>query len=300
VWLPVGDDCAIINPAGDSIAVTTDTLIAGTHFPVETIAADIACKSIAVNLSDLAAMGAEPAWLTLALTLPDIDHDWLAEFSTQFQQTMQAFNLALIGGDTTRGPLSITVQAMGRLPVGQAMQRNRAKPGERIFVTGTLGDAALGLRCLNEKNNDPRLQPCINRLNRPQARTNFAKGLLPYCRCAIDISDGLLADLGHIVSASGCGAAISTTHIPLSPVLQYYFDHYHQGQVDWALVLAHGDDYELCFTLEEDKVDSVMTLAAAHQLDIHCIGEITAGERLVCRDENNHILPAAMSGYSHF
>ncbi len=322
VVLGGGDDCAIVcagldttlntdsntdpgtGQAGASvcarIAVTTDTLIAGTHFPVTTSAADIASKAIAVNLSDLAAMGAQPAWITLALTLPEIDHAWLTAFSTQFQQTLEEYNVALIGGDTTRGSLSITLQAMGLLTTGRAMRRSQAKPGDRIFVTGTLGDAAVGLRCLQEKRTDPQLNYCIDRLNRPQPRTRFAMALLAYCDCAIDISDGLLADLGHILSASDCGARIRTKSIPLSESLHYYFDNYNHQQVDWNLVLTQGDDYELCFTLAEGKVDAVMALAMSHQLAIHCIGEISADKSFLCHDEQGNVMSLSTTGYSHF
>ncbi len=322
VVLGGGDDCAIVcadldtalNTASNTdpgtgqadpsvcarIAVTTDTLIAGTHFPVTTSAADIACKAIAVNLSDLAAMGAQPAWITLALTLPEVDHAWLTAFSTQFQHSLEEYNLALIGGDTTRGPLSITLQAIGLLTTGRAMQRSQAKPGDRIFVTGTLGDAAVGLRCLQEKRADPQLTYCIDRLNRPQPRTRFAMALLAYCDCAIDVSDGLMADLSHILTASDCGARISTNSIPLSESLHYYFDCYNSRQVDWNLVLTQGDDYELCFTLAEDKVDAVMALAAAHQLAIHCIGEISGDKSFFCHDEQGNVMSLSTTGYSHF
>ncbi len=306
VILPAGDDCAIVD-AGQhhpdscsAIAVTTDTLVSGIHFPVQTCAADIAFKALMVNLSDLAAMGAEPAWLCLSLTLPEIKHPWLSEFSAQLKQTLAENDISLIGGDTTRGPLSITMQAMGLLNKAKAMRRNQARPGDRIFVTGTLGDAAIGLRCVTENLDDPALADCVHKLNRPQARNRFALALVNYCDCAIDISDGLLADLGHLLEASHCGAIIQQAAIPISTAAAYYCDHYCQHQTDWSMVLSHGDDYELCFTVAADKVAAVEKLADTLSLPVSCIGEITEEKSLICVDKHNKPVNYTMLGYQHF
>lgn len=299
VLLAGGDDCAIVS-ADSPLAITTDTLVSGVHFPENTAPQDIASKALAVNLSDLAAMGADPAWLSLALTLPEVNTDWLSAFSTEFNRQLADYGLSLIGGDTTRGPLSITVQAMGLLPAGKAMKRSNAKPGDSLFVTGTLGDAAVGLNCIIDGITDNALSPCVEQLNRPQPRNRFATALRDYCNCAIDISDGLLADLGHILDASDCGAVINRAAIPVSDSVRYYFERYNNNVIDWAMVLSHGDDYELCFTLPENHVASVTALALEYQLQITCIGHITDGRTLVCLDENQQTVSLPVSGYRHF
>ncbi|HEY9051270.1 MAG TPA: thiamine-phosphate kinase, partial [Gammaproteobacteria bacterium] len=222
VALGIGDDCAVLQvPDGHELAVSTDTLVAGVHFPLTTSAEDIGYKALAVNLSDLAAMGAEPAWMMLSLTMPNENADWLSGFVKGFRQLMDQYHLQLVGGDTTRGPLSITVQVFGFLPKGKALRRDAAKPGNLIYVSGTLGDAGLGLKkILNEIQSDHTLQYCIERLNRPTPRITLGKALLSLSRCAIDISDGLLADLGHIVEESSCAAIIHIHQLPLSDELK--------------------------------------------------------------------------------
>ncbi len=306
VILAAGDDCAIVDfsqnnqPNCHAVAITTDTLISGTHFPVDTSAEDIACKVLAVNLSDLAAMGADPAWVCLSLTLPEVDHHWLEAFSNQFKQILAAMNIALIGGDTTRGPLSITLQAMGFLSTGRSMQRSQAKVGDKIFVTGTLGDAAVGLYCVQNKIQDESLAACVLKLNRPQARNQFALSLVQHCDCAIDISDGLLADLGHILSASDKGAHLNLADMPVSNAVRYYFNQYGNNQIDWSMILSHGDDYELCFTVAQEEVTNAVALAETQQVKLSCIGEITEQKQLRCFDEKNKIIDFPVSGYLHF
>ena len=219
VTLGVGDDCALLNPPlGKQLAVTVDTLVSGVHFPEETSPEDIAYKSLAVSLSDLAAMGAEPAWATLALTLPNSNEPWLDAFSTSFRETLKAYGVQLIGGDTTQGPLSITVQLTGFVDVNKAMRRDAAKSNDKIYVTGCLGDAALGLELLNAHDLPDQAirESCVKQLNRPVPRVEFAQKLIEYCSCAIDISDGLLSDLGHILKASNCGATVYYDQLPTS------------------------------------------------------------------------------------
>jgi len=301
VVLNGGDDCAIVTPPKNSqLAVTTDTLVSGVHFPPETSACDIAYKSLAVNFSDLAAMGATPAWVSLAITLPEVDAQWLDEFSKQFKTILDEMNVALIGGDTTNGPLSITINAIGFLQDGKSMQRSAAKVGDKVFVTGSLGDAAVGLRCVQNKVNDDALSDCITRLNRPEARNEFAQSLLDFCDCAIDVSDGLLADLGHVLSASHCGARLDLSKIHLSDALQHYFKCYCENKIDWSLIVAHGDDYELCFTVAETDVSRVYELADKQGLRVSCIGEITKNKALVCMDERGQEVDGFAEGYLHF
>jgi thiamine-monophosphate kinase len=301
VVISSGDDCAAVSvPAGKKLIITTDTLISGVHFPVATSPDDIAFKSLMVNLSDLAAMGATPAWLTLAITLPDVDDRWLSAFSQQFSSVLTEFNISLIGGDTTRGALSITIQAMGFCAQEKLLRRDKAKAGDKIFVTGDIGDAAIGLRAVLDRIDDEELLTCVDRLNRPEVRIRFAEVLSRYSRCAIDISDGLAADLGHILSASNCGADIKLSDIPLSSAARYYFDHYHKSQIDWSMVLTQGDDYELCFTVDSEDELAVKRLAEKYQLKISCIGNITDSKKLKFFTDENELISFPSTGFKHF
>ena len=305
VVLGVGDDCALLEPpAGQQLAMTVDTLVAGVHFPVETAPADIAYKSIVVSLSDLAAMGAEPAWITLALTLPDVKTDWLQSFSESFTKTSKDFGVQLVGGDTTQGPLAITVQATGLVDSRHSMQRGNAKPGDLIYVTGTLGDAALGLKLLVSKTSVDQevLDLCLNKLNRPVPRITFARAATEYCSCAIDISDGLAADLGHILDASRCSAEIYLDKLPVSRELEKYFTDPASGktEIDWELVLGGGDDYELCMTLPEALSPSLVSLAESMDLPLTCVGRIGSGDELRILDASGQRYVLDTSGYEHF
>lgn len=301
VVLAGGDDCAIVSvPEDKQLLITTDTLISGVHFPVNTLAKDIAYKSLMVNLSDLAAMGATPAWVTLAISLPEVNENWLQAFSNEFSAVLSKFKVSLVGGDTTKGALSITVQAMGLCDKDKILQRDSAEINDKIFVTGCLGDAAIGLQAIFDKLNDEVLSPCIARLNRPVARVEFAEALVQYSKCAIDISDGLVADLGHVLSASRCGACIDLTAIPVSSSAKYYFQHYHYNVMDWSMVLTRGDDYELCFTVSQKNEADVIALAEKHRLHITCIGEVTDSDELVFIDENNKPFIFPDSGFKHF
>lgn len=301
VLISGGDDCASVSvPANKQLLITTDTLIAGVHFPVDTSPEDIAYKSLMVNLSDLAAMGATPAWVTLAISLPTVDEFWLTEFSLQLSAVLTKFNVCLIGGDTTRGPLSITVQAMGLCDKDKVLRRDQAKVGDKIYVTGYLGDAVIGLKAVLNKLEDTKLLPCIYRLNRPEARVSFAEQLTQYSSCAIDISDGLMADLGHILKASQCGARIDLSSIPLSMSAHYYFHNYHENTIDWSMVLTQGDDYELCFTANDRYHVALTALAQQHKLKLSCIGEITDSGELQCFDINNQPVHFSITGFKHF
>jgi thiamine-monophosphate kinase len=301
VLIAGGDDCASVSvPAGKQLLITTDTLIAGVHFPEKTSPEDIAYKAVMVNLSDLAAMGATPSWITLAISLPEVDHSWLAAFSQQLYLVLSKFNICLIGGDTTRGPLSITIQAMGLCDQDRILRRDQARPGDKIYVTGELGDAVVGLHAVLNELVDTALLPCIHRLNRPEARVSFAEQLTDYSVCAIDVSDGLIADLGHVLEASQCGARVDLSKVPLSLSVQHYFRNYHNNKIDWSMVLTQGDDYELCFTLDEKYQAAVIALADRHQLRLSCIGEITGSGELLCFDETQQAFHFSETGFQHF
>jgi thiamine-monophosphate kinase len=282
VRLGVGDDAALcLPPPGMELAIAIDTLVAGVHFPLSTAPADIGYKALAVNLSDLAAMAAEPAWFTLALTCPQADPAWLAEFSHGLRQAAELGGVALIGGDTTRGPLSVTVQITGFAPPGQALRRNGARPGDGIYVTGTLGDAGLALRGVLA--GTPVAPELLQRLNRPTPRIQEALALRGIATSAIDISDGLLADLGHILEASGVGANVRLAQIPLSPVMR------EAGA--WELALSAGDDYELCFTAPDH---------AALPANCTRIGVIDAAAGLRCFTASGGLWQPETAGYQHF
>lgn len=305
VRLGVGDDCALLEPPeAQYLAVTVDTLVSGVHFPAETSPADIAYKSIAVNLSDLAAMGAEPSWVTLALTLPGVDEEWLKEFSDSFKKTLLDYNVQLVGGDTTQGSLSVTVQATGFVDSEYVMRRDKAKPGELIYITGTLGDAALGLKLMSQEVPVAQLTSgyFFDKLNRPIPRVAFAQDAAKLCSCAIDISDGLLADLGHIVGASQCGAEIYLDKLPLSKQLRQYFSDSVDidNEIDWAMVLTGGDDYELCITVGKDQADSIEQLAESMNVSLTCIGTVSADNKLKVIDASGQLYTLEHYGYQHF
>ena len=291
VVLGIGDDCALLQPSpGMQLAVTSDTLVAGRHFPESTAPADIGWKSLAVNLSDLAAMGAQPRWFTLALTLPAADPGWLEGFATGLGELARASGIALVGGDTTRGPLSITITAMGELPPGLALRRDGARPGDRICVTGTLGDAALALRLLEQPGLPKQLR---QRLDRPTPRIAAGLALRGLATAVLDISDGLAGDLGHILAASGVGAEINLGALPDSA----HFNGLAPTDERIELMLRGGDDYELCICLPPEAVEE-----AQQRLDVPLteIGRITAEPGLRSVDASGSAQPQDACGYRHF
>lgn len=299
VVLGIGDDCALLSPPpGKQLAVSTDTLISGVHFPETTKAEDIGYKSLAVNLSDLAAMGAEPAWVSLAISLPELDHAWLENFMSGFTELAQRYSVCLIGGDTTRGPLSITISVTGFVSPEAVLKRSSAKAGDAVFVTGTLGDARLGLQAiLNKSMIDKNLAFCIKRLNRPTANILAGQLLGVFSDiAAIDISDGLLSDLGHICTSSETGAIINLSSLPLSNELSHY---YHQ-KPDWQKVLNAGDDYELCFCCSQQQVSALLEKFTKHGIPITQIGKITEAKGIQCLLEDGTKLDITQDGYNHF
>ncbi|MDA3869396.1 MAG: thiamine-phosphate kinase [Gammaproteobacteria bacterium] len=302
VALGIGDDCALLNPpSGKQLVMTVDTLVAGVHFPVATSAEDIGYKSLAVNLSDLAAMGAEPAWATLAITLPENDPEWLEKFSKSFQQTLHAHDVQLIGGDTTQGPLTITVQLTGFVDQGRAMRRDAAKPGDKIYLTGNLGDAALALKLLDVPDLPaPETRTVIiKKLNRPMPRVEFAQRVAEHCACAIDLSDGLIADLGHILKASHCGARVYFDRLPVSPEFRECMVHLDGFDFN-RMILSGGDDYELCMVTSEKNESALFSLAESMDLLLTCIGEIDSSEALTVISSNGESMELTATGYQHF
>ncbi|GAB3272894.1 thiamine-phosphate kinase [Parahaliea aestuarii] len=284
VRLGVGDDCALLRvPAGEDLATSMDTLVAGVHFPADAFPEDIGFRAVAVAASDLAAVGAQQLGMTLALTLPEADELWLKAFSEGVAAAVSAFDLPLVGGDMTRGPLAITVQVLGSVPEGRALLRSGAQVGDQLCVSGTLGDAAAALLVLEGlwTGSGESADYLEQRYYRPSARLGLGRLLRDGASAAIDISDGLLADAGHIAAASGVRLQIDPQQIPLSSALKSHPDR--EQALQWAL--TGGDDYELCFTLP-----------AAAPVPPLCtrIGEVTAGEGVDCG------LDLVQAGYRHF
>ena len=300
VILGIGDDGAILQvPFNQQLVVSTDTLVSGRHFPANTLPADIGYKALAVNLSDLAAMGAQPAWVLLALTLPNANEVWLKEFTDGFFPLMQDYHLQLVGGDMTQGPLTITFQALGFVPPDKALSRVGAKRGDRIYVTGTLGDAGLALESLNNKNcfglSQSQVSFAMQRLNRPEPRIELGLALRGIASSAIDVSDGLAADLAHILSANQVGAILQLEKLPLSDALKVL-----PTEKAWQLALSSGDDYELCFTVSELHERTLQQRLSLQHVPYACIGSIKKEPGLLLLDNNGFAFNMNNSGYQHF
>jgi thiamine-monophosphate kinase len=279
VLLGIGDDCALVSPSErQNIAITTDTLVAGVHFPHETSARAIGHKSIAVNLSDLAAMGAEPTWVSLAITMPEVDLQWIEEFCIGVFELCEFYNVQLIGGDTTQGPLSITVTAQGLTPFDKHITRSGAKPGDWIYVTGEIGDAALALKDIfNEVNVAPEYREQIRHsLDFPPPRILAGQALREYASAAIDLSDGLISDLEHICESSKVGANIVLEDLPISNALRDSVS----IEEAFDIALVGGDDYELLFTVSEDNKVGMETALANSGNIITCIGQLNGSDRI--------------------
>ncbi len=269
--LGIGDDAAVVEvPSGQQLAQSIDTLVAGRHFPETTAPRDIGFKSLAVNVSDLVAMAATPAWFLLSLTLPSADERFVKEFAEGLFQAAERFGISLVGGDTCRGPLSITIQASGLVERNHFLTRSGASVGDRIFVSGELGTAALGLaHLLGRVELDGHLrEDCLRALNRPEPRIDLLPILREFASAAIDLSDGLASDLGHVLAASKVGARVDRDALPVT-------DWIRQRQAyDYAL--TGGDDYQILFTVESTLVDKMLKKTAALDADVTDIGEITA------------------------
>lgn len=290
VNLGVGDDCAIIDTTPNTQIVTSvDTLIEGVHFPKNTSAADIAYKALAVNLSDLAAMGAIPKYFTLALTLPELNEAWLSEFSGALKQLSGEYKLDLIGGDTTKGALSITISIIGEVEVNRALLRSGAEADDLIYVSNTIGDAAYAWLQI-EKGDRPSVF-CLERFNRPTPRVVLAQELIGVANACIDLSDGLEQDLSHILKRSKVGANINIEAIPLSDEVSNYID----TTQDWCVALAGGDDYELCFTVPEARIDALKVIEKNLGMTLTKIGVITTNLSLDIKG-----LDKTCTSYQHF
>lgn len=295
--LGIGDDAAILNIPDDSeLVISMDTLVSGVHFFSDAKPEDIAYKSLAVNLSDMAAMGASPRWITLSLTLPENDLDWLERFSSSLSALAKEHSIILIGGDLTRGPLSITVQIQGLNPKGKSLRRSGVNVGDTIYVSGKLGAAAYALKHIENKDSClPPTQIEQDRLNRPEARVKLGLALRDLATSCIDISDGLLTDLAHILRASKLGAEIELAAIP-------YSDSLHKIDRERAIELAltGGDDYELCFTLPkglpESDLQGLMEISP-----VYPIGVITnQNGNFSLMDENDEPYKIKTEAYRHF
>ncbi|MFC0048131.1 thiamine-phosphate kinase [Rheinheimera tilapiae] len=299
VSIGVGDDGAVIQVRdGFDLVVTTDTMVQGVHFFPNVDPRSLGHKLVAVNVSDLAAMGAEPCWLSLGLTLPVVDNEWLKAFAEGLSETADYYNCQLVGGDTTRGPLTLTLCAKGIVPRGKALSRAGAKVGDYVYVTGTLGDSALGLKVeqgqceISKKHRGHILQ----RFHYPTARVAIGQALRTIASSCMDISDGLCGDLPHILKRSGVGAIIDVAKIPMSQALK--------DSCDWQqalqCALSGGEDYELLFTVPEDKRGSLEVLLSPYGVPVTCIGRITgAAGKLELRHLDQPFV-YHHSGYQHF
>jgi len=302
VRLGVGDDAALLVPTpGCELAASVDMLVGGRHFLADTDPEKLGRKTLAVNLSDMAAMGATPKWALLAVALPDNDSAWLASFARGLYAVADEHGVELVGGDTTQGPLNLCVTILGEVPAGQALTRAGARAGDDIYVSGTLGDAALALAATAGRTSlaTAVAATCRERLDNPTPRVALGAALRGIASAAIDVSDGLTGDLGHILERSGVGATIELAAIPRSEALAAKL-----AGSDRALalrcLLAGGDDYELCFTAPPSARERIATIARTCALPLARIGVIGGGAGLVVRDERGEPLSALPQAYDHF
>jgi thiamine-monophosphate kinase len=291
--LGVGDDGALIAPTpGREMVVSTDMLVEGTHFLADTGAEALGWKCLAVNISDMAAMGAQPRWAMLGITVPPAPtFEWLDDFARGFFACADEFGVDLIGGDTTRGPRAICVTILGEVAAGRALRRSGAGTGDSIWISGRPGRAALGLAHLQGRTvlREPQLADCLAALHRPQPRVELGLALPGLATAAIDVSDGLLADLGHILEQSAVAARLQIPQLPAAGL-------------ERDCLLAGGDDYELLFTAAAASTAAISALAAELQLPLTCIGEIVSGPagRLVLCDADGRDITPARRGFDHF
>lgn len=303
VLLGIGDDAALLAPpAGHELAVSTDTLVDGVHFPHGAAPRDIGWKSLAVNLSDLAAMGATPAWALLNLTLPQADADFVDQFAAGFAELAGQHHLALVGGDTTGGPLAIGVTVLGFVPAGRALRRVGASVGDGVFVTGTLGDAVAGLYCTQARTapfsnlGDALRAPLLERMRRPTPRVAAGIALRSQASACIDVSDGLLADLGHIARRSGVGIEVDAPLLPASPALLRACDE----ATRIALQASGGDDYELAFCASPAHEVAILRDLARSGCGATRIGRVVAGAGVRLLDAQREEIVLTRAGWEHF
>jgi len=297
--LGVGDDAALLSiTSGMELAVSTDMLVSGTHFFADADPYLLGHKALAVNLSDMAAMGAQPRWATLAISLPNEEDAWLERFSAGFFALADEFKVELVGGDTTQGPLNISITILGEVPRGKALRRDAAKMGDEIWVSGVVGEAALALGYMQGKIDlsEMSFKAIAPALHQPQPRVALGQALRGLANSAIDVSDGLLADLGHILECSKLGAEIHFDKIPVSNYLRPYL-----AQV-WGqhCALAGGDEYELCFTAPIARHAELDALSEKLKFPLTCIGNIVAGKDCKIIDANGNMMKVERAGYDHF
>jgi thiamine-monophosphate kinase len=297
--LGVGDDAALVRVgSGMELAISTDMLVCGTHFFADADPYLLGCKALAVNISDIAAMGGQPRWATLAIALPSEDEAWLERFSAGFFALADEYKVELIGGDTTRGPLNLSITIMGEVPQGKALRRDGAQADDEIWVSGKLGDAALALAHLQGKVelDAATLAATENALHRPVPRVALGIELRGIARSAIDISDGLLADLGHILERSHKGAEIHYAKLPVSAHLRPYM----AQALGQGCVLAGGDDYELCFTAPVARHADIEKVSTQLALPLACIGKIVTGGGCKVYAADGSEMKVEETGYDHF
>ena len=297
VIVGIGDDAACLQvPQGMQLLVSTDTLIANVHFLSEWDPYDIAAKAVRVNVSDIAAMGGTPCWVLLALTLPECDDKWLERFSSGLHDSLKQYDLSLVGGDTTRGPLSMTLTIHGFVPKGSFILRNGAKPGDIIYVSGELGAAALAVKDLScQKMKDSDKTIAMNKLLYPEPRVDFCSILQSFATAAIDVSDGLSADLSHICEESHVGASLFLEDIPVHGLVQQYLG---KNALDFAL--NGGDDYELCFTVSPENEAHLLEGLKLAGLSGYRIGVIEEQLGLRGQMPSGKRVPIVARGYNHF
>jgi thiamine-monophosphate kinase len=300
----IGDDCAQVQvPQGMDLVLSIDTLVEGTHFLPGTDPGHIASRLMGAAVSDLAAMGAEPAWFTLALTLPRADESWLAAFAESLGACARRFGIRLVGGDTTRGPLTLSVQVQGWVPSGAGLHRSGAGVGDLVCVSGTLGDSRAGLDIQLRPEAQPDPLPAashalLQRFFAPEPRLSTGLLVAEFASSCIDISDGLLADLGHILKASEVGARIERRQLPLSEALLGYTD-LEQAR-DWAL--SGGEDFELCFTVPAARWGALAAQLQQHEVPVSCVGRIVPASQGLQLLDDGVAVPAGgvTTGYNHF
>jgi thiamine-monophosphate kinase len=296
-WLGVGDDAALVPPEGMTLAVSVDMLVEGRHFFADVEPGCLARKALAVNLSDLAAMGAEPRWFTLALALPEVDVEWLSAFSLGLREMADEYGVVLIGGDTTRGPLTISIQIAGVVPQGAAITRAGGRVGDEVWVSGPLGAAAAAVmhRTGRIELAGRAKALCDVRLDLPSPRVLLGQHLRGVATAMLDLSDGLVGDLSHICERSHCGAELDWTRIPYPREIADL-----PADLLREAVLAGGDDYELCFAAPAEKHDEIVEIGRRLDLPLACIGRLLIGDRVTVCDENGQPLALSRGGFDHF
>ena len=309
VVLGIGDDAALLRaPPGNDLAMTTDSLVEGVHFHPGAAPRSLGHRALAVNLSDLAAMGATPCWALLSLSLPAIDEAWLGEFSTGFGLLARSCNVALVGGNLSRGPLNITVQLCGTVPSGTALRRSGARPGHELWVSGTLGDAAAGLQLGSDAGGGgtagmanaastasvTEREWLRGRFEFPTPRLALGQALRGIASSCMDVSDGLLSDAARLAEASGCGAIIQVEQLPVSAALRA-----HEPASSWQRALQGGEDYELCFTAPAEQAARLQELASELALPLTRCGVLQAAAGLVLRSGTS-VIQFSQSSFEHF